>query len=256
MKRERGAPWPTTRQERPELRTRSASSPDGSLALLLQNLLKQVALLGRKRPLLYKPLEKLSTRAAEHAPEQVPEEPAGDILVRPNDPVTERLILVHLAEESLLGQPSHEVGDSRVRPVEPRDREVARASAAVASPCRQKACMTSSSRSVRSFAGGRPIPVIPQPIWYSEFGFPNLATPAISSMPASSASLDVPVRHVHMRVSQIGGEFRHLPLDIDSRPIPAEQGTDGNALAQVVQPRRPAVVAGLRRHNPGVGTMN
>jgi hypothetical protein len=27
----------------------------------------------------------------------------------------------------------------------------------------------------------------PQSIWYSEFGFPNLATPAISSMPYSSA---------------------------------------------------------------------
>jgi hypothetical protein len=88
-----------------------------------QDLLEQVALLGRERPLLHEPIQQLRTRPPEDALEQVAQEPPGDVLVRPDRLVAERPLVVDLAEESLVGQGPHKIGDRRVGPIQPRFRE-------------------------------------------------------------------------------------------------------------------------------------
>src|SRR3954452_9511352 len=59
--------------------------------------------------------------------------------------------------------------------------------------------------------------------------------------------LEVPVSLVRMQVPEVGGQLGDLPLDIDARSIPLEEGADGEAMPHVVEPGAAAVTTVCRR---------
>lgn len=90
------------------------------MALALQYLFKEGALLVGERPLLYKPFQQLGSRPPENSLNQVTQQATGNVLVRPDRRETERPLKVQLAKEPLIVQPAHQVRNRRIGPIQTR----------------------------------------------------------------------------------------------------------------------------------------
>ena len=103
--------------------------------------------------------KKLRARAPKHASDKIAQQPPRDIFIRADRTVNIGAFGVDLTEKSFLQQRPHEVGDRGVHPIAPRCREPVTHFGGRRLAGNRNTCITSSSRSVKSFAGGRPMPV-------------------------------------------------------------------------------------------------